>query len=67
MIAADILLASDWPGFRGPNGSRIGDEKNLPVSRSRTKNLKWKTPLPGHSSSGPSVAGNRVFVTCYSG
>ena len=37
------------------------------VQWSESKNLKWKTPLPGPGSSSPIVWGQHVFVTCYSG
>ena len=60
--------AADWPRFRGPNGSGIApDDKPVPVEWSATKNLKWKTDLPGPGSSSPIVVGDRVFVTCWSG
>ena len=61
------VLASDWPGFRGPEGACISDENHLPTEWSETKNLVWKLALPGRGSSSPIVSGDRVFVTCYSG
>lgn len=62
------LGAADWPRFRGPNGSGIApDDKPVPVEWSATKNLKWKTDLPGPGSSSPIVVGDRIFVTCWSG
>lgn len=67
MTVSSIAPASDWKCFRGPNGSGLSDEKNLPVSWSETENLKWKIPLSGYGSSFPIVAGERVFVTYYSG
>lgn len=63
-----ISGAADWPRFRGPNGSGIApDDKPVPVEWSATKNLKWKTALPGPGSSSPIVVGDRIFVTCWSG
>lgn len=60
--------AADWARFRGPNGSGIApDDKPVPVEWSATKNLKWKTALPGPGSSSPIVVGDRIFVTCWSG
>jgi len=59
--------ASDWPGFRGPGGTGVCDEVNLPTTWSETENLQWKQPLPGPGSSSPIVSGDRLFVTCYSG
>ncbi len=69
ILATPLLLrASDWPQFRGPDGSGISTEdKAPPLTWSDTENLAWKTPLPGPGNSSPIVAGNRVFITCYSG
>ncbi len=69
LLSATLTVsAADWPRFRGPNGSGIApDDKPVPVEWSATKNLKWKTSLPGPGSSSPIVVGDRVFVTCWSG
>lgn len=55
--------AGNWPQWRGPDGSGISTEKNLPSEWSPTKNIKWKTPIDGRAHSSPIVWGNRVFVT----
>jgi len=67
LLAANSLFASDWTRFRGPNGMGISDDTKLPLTWSDSKNLKWKTRLPGPGSSSPIVYGDRVFITCYSG
>jgi len=60
--------ASDWRQFRGPNGSGIAAADAQPATTwSDSQNLKWKVALPGPGSSSPIVAGERVFITCYSG
>jgi hypothetical protein len=67
-VAIPVSEGSDWPRFRGPNGTGISpDSEPLPVSFSALENLQWKTPLPGGGVSCPIVVGDRVFVTCYSG
>ena len=55
--------AGNWPQWRGPDGSGISNEKNLPSEWSPTKNIKWKTPIEGRSHSSPIVWGNRIFLT----
>src|SRR5258707_2620215 len=55
--------AADWPQWRGPSGNGISAEKNLPDEWSPTKNIRWKTPIPGLGHSSPIVWGNRVFLT----
>jgi outer membrane protein assembly factor BamB len=53
----------NWPQWRGPDGSGISEEKNLPTEWSPTKNIKWKVPIDGRSHSSPIVWGNRIFLT----
>ena len=60
---ASTASAGNWPQWRGPDGSGISNEKNLPSEWSPTKNVKWKTPIEGRSHSSPIVWGNRVFLT----
>jgi outer membrane protein assembly factor BamB len=55
--------AGNWPQWRGPDGSGISTEKNLPSEWTPTKNIKWKTPIDGRAHSSPIVWGNRVFLT----
>lgn len=58
--------ASDWPRFRGPNGSGVAETAGLPGEVGPTRNVVWKTPLPpGYSS--PIVSGERIFLTGYEG
>ncbi len=59
--------AGDWPGFRGPHGDGISEEKGLPVKWGDRENLVWKVDLPGPGASSPVLVGDRVFVTCYTG
>jgi outer membrane protein assembly factor BamB len=56
-------FAANWPQWRGPDGSGISNEKNLPATWTPTTNIKWKAAIPGRGHSSPIVWGNRVFVT----
>lgn len=63
-----VAQAADWPRFRGPNGVGVSpDAKPVPTEWSDSKNLAWKTQLPGPGLSSPIVIGDHVFVTCWSG
>ena len=62
-LLAQSAAAGDWPQWRGPDGSGISNEKNLPSEWSPTKNIKWKTAIEGRAHSSPIVWGNRIFVT----
>jgi outer membrane protein assembly factor BamB len=55
--------AASWPQWRGPSGQGVSVEKNLPSEWTATKNIKWKTSIPGRGHSSPIVWGNRVFLT----
>src|SRR5262245_38969388 len=55
--------STNWPQWRGPQGSGISEEKNLPDEWSATKNILWKTPIQGRGHSSPIVWGNRIFLS----
>src|SRR5215467_8428544 len=54
---------ANWPQWRGPGGSGIFTEKNLPTEWSATRNIKWKAAIAGRGHSSPVVWGNRIFLT----
>lgn len=54
---------SNWPQWRGPASQGVSEEKNLPTEWSSSKNIQWKTPIPGRSHSSPIVWNNRIFLT----
>jgi outer membrane protein assembly factor BamB len=57
------VTAANWPQWRGPDGSGISTEKNLPGEWTPAKNIKWKTPIAGRGHSSPIVWGNHIFLT----
>ena len=67
LLASVALSASanaqDWPQFRGPDGQGHSTERDLPVDWSETKNVVWKTEVPGLGWSSPVVAAGRVWLT----
>jgi len=62
-----MVLAENWPQFRGPGGLGISQEKDLPVNWSEMENVAWKTAMPGYGSSSPIALDGKLYVTCYSG
>jgi len=64
---APLISASgdetNWPQWRGPQGSGVSTEKNLPTEWSETKNVQWKSEIPGRGHSSPIIWGKRIFLT----
>ena len=67
LLCLPCLLAADWAQFRGPAGLGTSNETGLPAEWSTSKNVVWKTALPGAGTSSPVVVGERVYLTSYSG
>lgn len=57
------LFADQWPAWRGPAGTGISPEKNLPLRWSPSENVRWHIALPERGNSSPIVWGDKVFVT----
>ncbi len=62
-LSATALCAEDWPQFRGGTGQGISSERGLPLEWSESRNVAWKTPVPGRGWSSPVVANGRVWLT----
>ncbi len=52
-----------WPQWRGPLGTGVAPHARPPIVWSETKNVRWKTAIPGKGHSTPIVWGNRIFLT----
>lgn len=63
VLFALALQGADWPQWRGPKGLGISEEKAIPIEWSESKNIRWKTPIPGRGHSSPIVWGKRIFLT----
>ena len=55
--------AEDWPAFRGPTGQGHSAERGLPFEWSESRNVVWKTRVPGSGWSSPVISGGRVWLT----
>lgn len=63
-FGAAAAQAQNWPSFRGSNASGVAEGHKTPVNWSiePSRNINWKTPIPGLSHASPIVWGNRIFV-----
>ena len=54
---------AQWGQWRGPLATGAAPKADPPVEWGETKNIRWKTKLPGLGHSSPVVWGSLVFVT----
>jgi outer membrane protein assembly factor BamB len=57
------LQAQDWPGFRGPDGQGHAPDRSVPLEWSESRNVLWKTAVPGRGWSSPVIADGRIWLT----
>jgi len=65
VVDPDAKPTVNWPGFRGPNRTGIGDGLDTPVKfdLETGDGVAWRVDLPGLGNSSPIVWGDRVYVT----
>lgn len=62
VISPSVASASNWPRFRGENGTGISDQKGIPVEWSEGS-YEWNIELPGVGHSAPVIWADHLFVT----
>ena len=67
LLVAARAQAQEWPEFRGPTGQGHAGDRGVPFEWSETRNVAWKTPVPGLGWSSPVVGGGRVWLTTATG
>jgi outer membrane protein assembly factor BamB len=60
--AAEVRLEDRWPGWRG-DGQGVARATRLPLEWTASRNVAWKTAVPGRGHSSPIVWGDRLFLT----
>ena len=65
LSTAVSAAAQNWPAFRGPDASGVAAAAKPPSTwdLANSRNVAWKTALPGLAHSSPIVWGNRIYVT----
>jgi outer membrane protein assembly factor BamB len=53
--------AANWARFRGPNGTGVADDKDIPIKWT-DKDIAWKVEIPGTGHSSPIVWSDRIFL-----
>lgn len=69
VLVLPLLIAADWPQWRGPTLDGVSTEKGFPTEWDGPsgKNVAWKVPLVGQGNSSPVIYGADVILTATSG
>jgi outer membrane protein assembly factor BamB len=62
-LSSAPLLADSWPQWRGPAGTGLANESQLPLRWGPDQNIRWKIPLPERGNSTPILWKDRLFLT----
>jgi len=62
-LVALLLVALQWPQFRGPEGNGVAAGGGLPIEWSESRNVRWKTAIHGRAWSSPVILGSQVWVS----
>jgi outer membrane protein assembly factor BamB len=62
VCSAQQACGSAWPRFRGPNGTGIAPDTDIPVQWTEKDGVLWKTRIPGAGNSSPISWGDKVFL-----
>ena len=62
---SSLAHADNWPQWRGPEGTSVSQEKDLPVVWHEDRGIHWKTKLPAWGTSTPAIWDEAIFVTSH--
>jgi len=57
-----LVVAGDWPGFRGPQGDGIAPGETPPLKWNAEDGVQWNTPLPAPGNGSAIVFEGRVYL-----
>lgn len=64
LLCSPLLASTDWPQWRGPDKNNHAPADAKPVTEwSETKNVRWKTPIPGRGHSTPIFVDGKIYLT----
>jgi outer membrane protein assembly factor BamB len=59
------LSADNWPQWRGPEGTGVSRERDLPINWNSQRGILWKAELPEWGDSTPAIWGDAIFITSH--
>jgi outer membrane protein assembly factor BamB len=66
-VSIGVVIAENWPQWRGPMLNGISNEKDLPIKWSMAENIAWKLAMPDRSGSTPIIWGENIFLNVAEG
>lgn len=63
VVFAASASAEDWPQWRGPEGTGVSHETNLPLNWNDQRGIIWKSDIPEWGDSTPAIFGSAIFLT----
>jgi len=65
LLLPAVLLADDWPTFRGPGSRGASPAKGLPTTwdDKTNTNITWKVPIHDKGWSSPVILGKQIWLT----
>ena len=67
LLIGAVVMAENWPHWRGPNRNGVVEESNLPVNWSPNENIAWKIEMPAWSGATPIIWGDYLFLNMAEG
>jgi len=62
-LSTGTLTDQDWPWWRGPQRNGVASKDQTPPQQwSSSKNVLWKTPVPGRGHGSATIVGQQVFL-----
>ena len=60
-----LSAGQNWPSFRGPSATGVAEDYSTPIEwdMKTSKNMRWKTYIPGLGHSSPVIWGEQIFIT----
>ncbi len=65
-VLVSLAFASDWPRYRGPNGTGVSADRNLPSEIGKDRNVVWSAKIPRGNAS-PIVIGGKLYLAAAEG
>jgi outer membrane protein assembly factor BamB len=62
VLAATGNPSANWPAWRGPQANGVSPSATPPTEWSETRNVRWKTQIPGRGTSTPIIWDDQVFI-----